>query len=352
MCCSNLKMSIFISLTLLYNFWSCNVNKDPLSVNYKKPISFNKIAFLSNRDGTRCIYIMDKDGTNQTNLTPEFESVTGPLFSPIGDKIFFVWEDYINDLEICSMDPNGDNKFYLTNNDYDDGISKISQDGSKMLYTVGTWPSLDICLMNTDGSNKKNLTNHPAWYSYLDMSNDGSKIVYNLNDWSQIDIYLMKIGGTHKTNLTSSSTLKEIAPEFSPDGNNILYISDKEENWGLYTMNLTYKYERKLAAKLVGSQWFKYSPDGRKIVYTLEVNDAYDIFIMNADGTQKTNLTKSSYNEIDPSFTPDGSHIFFSSYDRDGNDEIYIMDIDGNDIINLTNNPARDIGPSAQPVFD
>lgn len=72
---------------------------------------------------------------------------------------------------------------------------------------------------------------------------------------------------------------------------------------------------------------------------------------MNNDGSQKINLTSSDYKEEDPLFTADGSQIFFTSGDRDGNVEIYIMDIDGKNVKNLTNNSALDCGPTAQPEF-
>ena len=53
-------------------------------------------------------------------------------------------------------------------------------------------------------------------------------------------------------------------------------------------------------------------------------------------------LTKNEVVDWQPSWSPDGTKIAFSSK-RDGNWEIYVMDASGQNQVNLTNNPARDI---------
>jgi len=53
-------------------------------------------------------------------------------------------------------------------------------------------------------------------------------------------------------------------------------------------------------------------------------------------------LTKNEVVDWQPSWSPDGTKIAFSSK-RDGNWEIYVMDANGQNQVNLTNNPAKDI---------
>ncbi len=49
-----------------------------------------KIAFTSDRDGNREIYVMNSDGTNQTRLTNNNIIDDHPTFSPDGRKIAFL----------------------------------------------------------------------------------------------------------------------------------------------------------------------------------------------------------------------------------------------------------------------
>src|SRR5262249_28744063 len=48
-----------------------------------------KIAFTSRRDGNGEIYVMNADGTGQTNLTNNAAADADPAFSPDGTKIAF-----------------------------------------------------------------------------------------------------------------------------------------------------------------------------------------------------------------------------------------------------------------------
>ena len=73
-----------------------------------------------------------------------------------------------------------------------------------------------------------------------------------------------------------------------------------------------------------------------------------EIYIMDADGQNLQRLTGDPAIDADPSWSPDGQKIAFSSY-RDGDSEIYIMDVFGRDQQNLTNHPGHDVHPSWSP---
>lgn len=77
------------------------------------------------------------------------------------------------------------------------------------------------------------------------------------------------------------------------------------------------------------------------------------IFLVDSSGGGEKQLTSSNFNSRDPSWSPDGRWVAFSS-NKDGDYEIYLMDINFNDLngdnwIQLTFNSTSDRGPSWSP---
>ena len=79
-----------------------------------------KIAFDTDRDGNYEIYVMDADGSNQTNLTNNPAQDGYPSWSPDGSVIAFI-SDRDGNYEIHVMDADGSNLTNLTNNPASDG---------------------------------------------------------------------------------------------------------------------------------------------------------------------------------------------------------------------------------------
>ena len=124
-------------------------------------LELGKIVFQSNRDGNFEVYIMNDDGSNQTNITNNPNNDGSPTFSPDGAKIAFI-SDRDGNTEICIMNVDGTNQMRLTNNIANDGHPVWSPDGSKIAFSSTRDGNYEIYIMNADGSNQARLTSNPA----------------------------------------------------------------------------------------------------------------------------------------------------------------------------------------------
>jgi Tol biopolymer transport system component len=93
-------------------------------------------------------------------------------------------------------------------------------------------------------------------------------------------------------------------------------------------------------------QW---SPNGTKFVFIgdFPASSLGDVYVMNSDGSELKNLTNDSIMESSPSWSPDGSYIYFNATEN-GKTNIYRMDINGNNLIQLTNT-GNDWGVAWRP---
>jgi len=78
-----------------------------------------KIVFVSNRDDNLEIYVMNADGSNQVNLTNNYNNDFDPVWSPDGERIAFVSGRDRNN-EIYVMNADGSEPRRLTDNTDDD----------------------------------------------------------------------------------------------------------------------------------------------------------------------------------------------------------------------------------------
>jgi Tol biopolymer transport system component len=82
-----------------------------------------------------------------------------------------------------------------------------------------------------------------------------------------------------------------------------------------------------------GDNWPEWSPDGSQIVFHSDRNGKYDVFVMNADGSGLAQITTHEDHDYVPAWTPDG-RIVFTSWRREPADtsrasHVYLMNSDG-----------------------
>ncbi len=181
------------------------------------------------------------------------------------------------------------------------------------------------------------------------------KIVYQSNQYGNFEIISIEINNNDTLRLTNNSA-NDFSPTYISATNQIGFVSDKNNGWGLFTMDMSGENINEIpGGENIMVDYPAWSPDGNFIVASVvenckaaATNCVYDIYTMNANGKSHKNLTETPASEWVPVWSPDGQKIAFAS-DRDGDSEIYIMDKDGSNLEKLTDNQGYDGRPRWSP---
>lgn len=264
----------------------------------------SSFLFHSNRGGTQAIWIADKDGANPRIL---FDGgalgvdPSTPAWSPDGTQIAF------------AMRP----------------ARATSEEES------------DIYVMARDGKAARRLTRNPGDDSHPHWSADGKRIFFNSAratpdpkaDWGRQwhDIYSMAADGSDVRRHTDCRMVCTY-PVPSPDGRSIAHrkiIDAPGLSWGLDTGP---RNSEVFVTSIDGSRsvnisnngaydgWPMWSPSGRWLVFSSnrdKVASTGQIYATRPDGSDVRRLTFDSMSRAQPSFSADGTTLYFYEHIED-----------------------------------
>jgi TolB protein len=108
------------------------------------------------------VYVINADGTGQTQLTDNTEEERGPAWSPDGARIVFMCKAGGADFEICVMNADGTGQTPLTENTVPDLTPTWSPDGQKIVFHRPVPGGFELFVMNADGNGLAQLTDTPG----------------------------------------------------------------------------------------------------------------------------------------------------------------------------------------------
>lgn len=189
------------------------------------------------------------------------------------------------------------------------------------------------------------------------LSADGEWIVYskpqfNAGPYLERDLYVRNLRSGKETRLTKGE--RAYYARFSPDGNQVYYarIDGHDGSSALCAVDMatgTTRAIRSFADWRGAIHSFEPSPDGQSIALSIWRPGGYqDIYLMSQDGSNIVQVTSDLAQDCDPTWTPDGRHVLFSS-DPDGVYNIYAADVETGEICKVTNVLSGAFFPSVSP---
>ncbi len=220
-----------------------------------------------------------------------------------------------------------------------------SMDGTKLVYSAERNRQWGIYLLDFKKMREENVLSSRGTNLAGDFLPEGNEFIFSSSKDGAPDLYTMNLTNNKTTKLTSSYGI-EVSPAVSPDAKYIAFVSDRGGSPQIYTMRRDGSETRRITFEGSYNTSPSWSPKGDKIVFSGR-RGANQIFVVNPDGTELMQLTSQGNNE-DPSFSPDGRYITFSS-DRDGTKGIYIMRANGEAQKRITTKNIRAYGPRWSP---
>jgi Tol biopolymer transport system component len=265
------------------------------------------IAFVSDRDGSEQIYLMDSEGRNQYQLTRIKNIGLGGLsWSPDGQYLAFTLRPSEKQgSAIYTIRADGSELRRLTSG-YADHSPSWSSDGKYLAYVSARGGPYDVWIMDHNGIHLWQITNDPRWEMCATWSPDGKYVGYVPNSGAELSIWL--------------------------------------RDWKSGEVLIPFLHSADAALHTILD--FTWSPDGQRFGLLTD----FGTFTVNTDGTglhQIEDQNTASYGAA-PAWSPDSSHIVFASK-RDGKSQIYTADTDGKNTRRLTNNSADDFDPVWRP---
>lgn len=356
--------------SMLWDIWSIRTDGMDLDrltnmeyrTHYPVPSPDGKeMAFIIYKKSHGSIWLMDMDKKDIRRVTSGGFGDDFPLISPDGKEIVFKSTRQGNG-DIWTIDKSGKNYKRLTYEDHPEFDPAWSPDGTKISYVTNKDGIFDVWVMDRDGSNKKKLTKYlsrGAWgsrfnyndlieigYYHVSWNPDGKSMALTTWDPEKTDRAYISIldFGKNITDIVdempnesepipqytllgekelTKGKWNDFAPCFSPDGKTLIFASNKNSNWDIWSIGIENEEIRQLTKGITDELAPVFSPDGKEIAYLKQkklkaessklkaVAGSYDIWIMKNDGTSARQIT----NEIPvisyPAWNPESQELAF-----------------------------------------
>lgn len=328
---------------------------------------------------TRDIWKWNRKDGSFTNITNRPGEDRNPVISQDGKTLYFLRENPGESMNLFSLDPaNPANVTQLTEfkghpvrflSSSTDGRLAFTYDGeiytmapggspSKVMVDVttddfafptkidvrqvdGAVPSPDgksiafinrgdVFVTSVEYNTTKQITHTPQAERQLTWNPDGKSLLYTSERDGHWNIYTAKMGHSDDPNFENATVIIEEAlfpvndkvertyASYSPDGKKLAYIEDRNKLMvkDLATGKVTQLLDGKTHRSRGGGYGYKWSPDSKWIVTEgiLHKHDPYsDIFLVNVGDASLVPLTETGYSDESPKFALDGNAVIFGS---------------------------------------
>lgn len=274
-----------------------------------------KIAYMLVDGSQRTLWVADSAGRNATQLTAEgferflFEG-TDP-WSPDGSEIVYE-SDRTGFGDIWTVSVTTDSMHQLTRDVRADYAPSWSPDGKWVVFLSDRGHQTDIWIVPAAGGTPLRVTDDASVEANVQWVPGTNAIGFTTGSVQQ-GMWETSLADTTERRVTPDSIQMGLA-DLSPDGKTLVFVNIHSGNVrDLDIMSVSGGPPRVLVANGAANMAPEWSPDGSKIVYLSTKTGNQDVWVVDTAGGAPTDLTPWPTNEREPTWARDGSSVYVMS---------------------------------------
>lgn len=335
---------------------SASAGADTLALAERRAIP-GLLAFVSERDGDREVYLVRPSGEGERRLTHSPLDEYNYPASPDGALLVVgqVREDSTGLETRLWLHPVGGGPARPLGPRAERLLSPAwSPDGSWLVFESDSASFRDLYRIGRDGRGLARLTDDPQGNFHPAVAPDGSGIVFLSSRDMVAELYHVRPDGTGERRLTR--TLRdEWTPRWSGSGRRVAFGSDRDGSDRIYVAPAAGGPARRVSAEPPDVHLVEedpvWSPTGERLAYVVRRRGekARIRLVDFATGWTGEVRSEPGASDDEPAWSPDGRWLAFSST-RGGDPELYLARADGGAPTRVTRSPGLDWHPDWVPA--
>lgn len=264
------------------------------------------------------IYLLTIDGKFRKRLTTlplgsdSFDH--DPRFSPDGRSIAFIREHSPNNSDILLLDLASGRLVALARQQADVRSLQWSVDGRELFFLSRQSGASRIWSLPMKESRPLPLSSVWSGTGNFAISPLDGQMALSYLDTTEIITILGQREESRPPLCEIKSTERDTSPQFSSDGRQIAFLSDRTGHEEIWIADPECTYQTKLTnLQQKGLGRPRWSPDGKRIAFHRYVGNQTDLFLIEVIGGQLRQLTDHPAADFNPTWSADGRWIYFTS---------------------------------------
>jgi len=290
-----------------------------------------RIVFESNRGGAQNLWELDVGSRHARQMTTGVGADVNPV---VGPQNGLMYVRLIQEVTLFGLGIYTGQEDRLTSNTGEAYWPRFSPDGRKVVYQSNQTGNWELWILDVKTKEEIPLTHHPGADIAPEWSPDGRFVSFLSDRSGPFQIWLLDIQSGKASRLLPQPVLAPAsinyghggqipAHRWSPDGNNIGFLTRDEQKTALWSVDRNGKNPKRLISGVLAFDWYR---DSNHLLYTRVAADASDlreVVLLDLISGHHEVILRGPYVDVEAAKT--GDAILFASGASHFNQDLFMV---------------------------